>query len=230
MSGLLELCINDKIHNIKEFFSKNKDISETDVIDSMIYICKNDRCECLEIFYGINVTYLNMLLYCGLTPFLIACKYNSRRCITFFIKNGFLSGRKDAKTTALMIACDQRNISLIILLLKIGVNINEYNSKNETALIFSCSTGNDTATRVLIRSGAKLNLRDSYGMTALIHAVVANNSKCVKLLLEAGALISKVDNAGNNASAVANNMMHHDISNILKEHIKNRIGKYCKIR
>lgn len=199
--------------------------SETFVADSLTHICKNDEVEWLEIFYGVKRVNLDVSLRCGLTPFLLSCKYNSKKCIIFFIKNGFLNGRKNVHITALTIACDQHNLPLLNLLLKVGVNVDERNIEGETVLIHSCSTANHAATEMLIRSGANLNMVDSYGKTALIHAVESNSKKCVRLLLDAGAMVYKKDNAGNTASTIANNMMHSDILHMMKEHMKKTIGK-----
>jgi uncharacterized protein len=75
----------------------------------------------------------------------------------------------------------------VVLLKKLGANINRKNKKDETAIMFASEEGNTDIVNYLIEQGAVVNYKSKNNFTALMLAVINNKFETVARLLQAGA-------------------------------------------
>jgi uncharacterized protein len=101
--------------------------------------------------------------------------------------------------TALMLATEERDVSLVKLLLSRGADPN--NARNwagDTALMYAALRSLELV-QVLIAAGADVNARSKTGATALIHAAGSDQSVIVRTLLDAGAQLEAKTQRGRTA-------------------------------
>ena len=120
--------------------------------------------------------------------------YNNNK----ILKNNFNIETLDSNgVTALIYAINNKNISLINLLLQKGANIENTDSTGDTPLIVAINIMIDTDFEIIIillEHGADIENRDLYGNTPLIVACLNKNIDLVKLLISRGSDINSYNN------------------------------------
>lgn len=111
-----------------------------------------------------------------------------------------LKHRKDLdgyeQRTPLTWAVLKDRTSLVKLLLRAGVAVDEKDEMQETALQLASISGNEAVLMLLIEAGADINMPDSKKTTSLIHAIVERNATAARLLIENGARVNESDDIG----------------------------------
>jgi ankyrin repeat protein len=97
--------------------------------------------------------------------------------------------------TALYLACQNGNATMIEKLLKAGADANATVSENETALMTAARTGVVDAAKVLLDHGAKVDARENWhGETALMWAVAEGHAEMARELIAHGADVNARSN------------------------------------
>lgn len=92
--------------------------------------------------------------------------------------------------TALMFACHNNNIQIVLLLLRNRAEINKQDMFRGTALIYAARHGHIGVVMILLDTGAYLDVQDINGMTALMLASYCNHLDICKALISKGADVS----------------------------------------
>ena len=98
---------------------------------------------------------------------------------------------------------DERSISHLKLLIKLGAKIDQVDKNKRSALMISSSLGRIEALELLIKHGSQIDMFDKFGWTALMLAVYYNQKEVVKLLLLNGADVNISTKKGLSALKVA---------------------------
>jgi ankyrin repeat protein len=117
----------------------------------------------------------------------------------FLISVGVSVDFERLDSTALILASQNCNNEMILLLIEAGANVNRAGSSGPTPLICAASTGDVTVVRNLIERGADVNLQSmSDSTTPLIEATREGYPDVVRELLSAGA---NIDGTGDDGMA-----------------------------
>lgn len=105
--------------------------------------------------------------------------------LLFTNAHGDIQARKDY--ALVLAAAFNSNIKPIVLLLKLGANINACGCAGTTPLIYAAGNGFTEIVKLLLKSGANVNLRNMWDETALIRAQkrVPGNKELIELLIKA---------------------------------------------
>ena len=106
-------------------------------------------------------------------------------------------------TTALIMASEIGNISVIKALLKLNADIDYVDNAGKTALMFASEKGNADAVRVLISSGADVEAVDKDENNPLMYASQKGNTNIIHQLIEAGAKVFFQNKNGYTALMIA---------------------------
>jgi ankyrin repeat protein len=114
------------------------------------------------------------------------------------LRNGAAAdARGMQQATALMMAAEHGDTSIMRALLDAGADANALRSGGVTPLMHAAAGGDAAAVKILIDAKAKLSARATKnGMTALRAAVTTGSVESVKLLLSAGADRNEQDDSG----------------------------------
>ena len=91
------------------------------------------------------------------------------------IKNNF------NQNTALLNACERRNIEGVKVLLEYNANINVQDEFKKTPLILACDANSYDMVKILLEHNADINIQTKSGYTALILAAMHNHINIVKI-------------------------------------------------
>ena len=94
---------------------------------------------------------------------------------------------RSTNSTALMMAANRGNCSIMKKLIDKGASVNGCNSDGTTTIMFAILNSKIEAVQLLIDSGAIIDAQDGYGDTALMWAVNRGYVNIVEVLLNAGA-------------------------------------------
>lgn len=75
-----------------------------------------------------------------------------------------------------------KGLEVIKLLIKDGIDVNDYNGYNWTPLILAGNMDRLDVVKLLIASGADINLKDKSGNSAITWAISNNNKKVLNYL------------------------------------------------
>ena len=111
------------------------------------------------------------------------------------INQGVDVNAKDSEgRSALFAAIPMGDITIVLLLIAHGANVNESRS-GCTPLMFACSIGNFKIVEILIQEEANLNDIDQFsGYSAIVCATINGNEAIMNLLIKKGADVSIDDN------------------------------------
>ena len=101
------------------------------------------------------------------------------------------------------------NISLDLLILAKGDEVNASYEGADTALMSVSRFGDVLWVKSLIKKGADVNMKNKHGTTALMMATRKGNDDCTEALLEAGADVNAVNNSGCHALMFAAQTMNY---------------------
>lgn len=93
----------------------------------------------------------------------------------------------------LQYAAAHGQVSLIQMLLKLGLDVNEKGSSGNRALDIACLKGNVAIVKILVENGADVKLRNSAGTTPLHDAALSGDAAVGEILLARGAEIDAAD-------------------------------------
>ena len=94
------------------------------------------------------------------------------------------------------------NTDEVLMLLKMGADVNARDEDGKTALHNASQSGYTEIVRLLLDNGADVNAKDNYGRTALHNASESGYTEIVRLLLNNGADINAKDKWGQTALSV----------------------------
>jgi RNA polymerase sigma factor (sigma-70 family) len=98
--------------------------------------------------------------------------------------------------TALHLATNRGDTTIVTFLLSQGADVNATNSYGMTPLHNAVIMRRLDLARLLLEAGADVNAKTSVGQTPLHHAVLRANEEMARLLLAHGAVLNVADNAG----------------------------------
>ena len=101
--------------------------------------------------------------------------------------------------TALHLAAEQANLSIIEILLEAGLDIDARDEEGQSALHVAVLERREASVKLLLDKGADRDLSDQDGRTALHLAAENGNSEVVKLLLDYQVKVNAKDHSGRTA-------------------------------
>lgn len=104
--------------------------------------------------------------------------------------------RGEKGRTALHIAAAEGHVEVVLLLLKVGAEVDMLDDQQITALIAASDKGHETVARVLLDFGADIHLSDGKQGRPLNYAARGGHEDVVRLLVEKGAHIPTKDKQG----------------------------------
>jgi serine/threonine-protein phosphatase 6 regulatory ankyrin repeat subunit B len=120
----------------------------------------------------------------------------------------------DTLKTPLMLACERKNIGIMVLLLAKNPTIGQVDAKKNSIVIYACAHKSSlyletVLANVNVNDVTYLlkNSRNIYGVTPLIKACI-HNSECVDLLLNYGVNVNDRNNSGTTALMIACDNKH----------------------
>ena len=87
--------------------------------------------------------------------------------------------------------------TILGLLLKFGLDLEQRNNEGETLLLLCASKGCDERTKCLVEAGANVNVTSRIGDTPLLLSAKPTCEQTIKCLIKAGANVNFTDKAGN---------------------------------
>lgn len=128
--------------------------------------------------------------------FIYALKNGDHKVVNFFINNPTklpftLSSNEINNNMLLHYACLLGSLSVVQLLIKVGVNIDQFDIKGNTALNYACLSGSLSVVQLLINKGCNINLKNSNGFNSLDFAQNINTNKEITNLLVTKLLAEK---------------------------------------
>ena len=130
--------------------------------------------------------------------------------------------------TPLIVACrHNRGRGAMALLREPNLDVNHANRYRNTALFWAALYGDRTvAAELLKRPGIHLDHVNEFGETALMWAVKSGRTSVVQLLLQHGATADLADARNHSPLAVAVTREHHDIAQLLNDHLLQLRNQY----
>ena len=117
--------------------------------------------------------------------------------------------------SALYVAAQYGDVSLIKALLERGANIDRQQHEGKTALMEAVLHHHEAATRLLLSRGANVNLQNIAGRTALMAAAINGNVEIAAMLIEHSANVKLQDVSGKSALDLALEERHPEIVALL---------------
>ena len=138
-----------------------------------------------------------------LTPLMYAIEYGKNDLIYELIEPATINQESFFGKTALILAIEQGNTSLMQELVQRGANVNQKNYMGNAPIGYAVISEDPNLVRQLISSGANVNTFNQYGSTPLIEAAYFNLPQIASLLINAGADRNHRANYGDNAFDIA---------------------------
>jgi ankyrin repeat protein len=114
--------------------------------------------------------------------------------------------------SALMVACEEADLSIVHDLISRGALINTFNDYGNSPLILAAFYGRNDIVQELLNHGALINsMSPQRTWTALMSACEQNHLSTVRLLLDNGADLNAINNDNINALQFAINAGHQEI-------------------
>ncbi|KAI0478440.1 kinase-like domain-containing protein [Xylariaceae sp. FL0804] len=119
----------------------------------------------------------------------LAAKSGSTELIEYLIAKGVdpLTCRAGSGKTPLMAAAEMKRTGAAKLLVSLGVEVDERDSKNQTALLYAAASGNTHIATLLIANGADIMACDDDDITPLHEAASKGHLDICKYLIKKGA-------------------------------------------
>lgn len=98
--------------------------------------------------------------------------------------------------TALMLALQTGQVSVIRLLLEKGASVNDKDGDGNPTLMYAILIGDKCVLQMLLEKGANVEQKSKEGMTALIYAIILGRMDIVQLLMKKGANLEQKTETG----------------------------------
>jgi len=134
-----------------------------------------------------------------------------------------------AQTSYLIVACQQKDIKSVKLLLEHNCDINIVNESGRTALIYAVETGNIEIVKLLLKYNSDINIGDKFGKTPFIHAVRYGHIDIIKFLIKNSHKINQKDRKNKTALMHAIELGCTEIVDILLRTNKYNINDQDKL-
>ncbi len=149
------------------------------------------------------------------TPLMYAIEFGKNDLVYELIDRATINQENFFGKTALFLAIESGNLSLMQELLRQGANINYQNYMGNTAIGYAVANNQPAMVRQLISSGAQVNTYNQYGSTPLIEAAYFNLPEIASILIGAGADRNHRANYGDNAYDLAQKLGNTAVLQVL---------------
>ena len=125
--------------------------------------------------------FVNLRIYLGQTPLILAADKGYTKMVQFFIESGANPNLQAGSLgrTALMIAADKGYTEIAQSLIRSEAKLNLQDYLGRTALMFAARKHHRQIAQLLINSGAKVGIRDNFGNTVRTMTI---DSQVIKLI------------------------------------------------
>lgn len=168
----------------------------------------------------------------GLTPLLVACKWNYLKSIKILLEHGANVNLMNVnRETPLFYACVKNHPDVVKILMDYGADYTISNPSGFTPLTYSCITVNVDCVRKLLESGVNPDLPDINGRMPLLIATKSKQVKAhliVQLLLKYGANLYIQDDRGKGLIEIALEKQSSIIALIIHQEYEKRIELFNK--
>lgn len=215
--------------------SMGLDVNETDNngMSPIFYAAMFNQAITVVFLYKRNAV-LDFILNDGNDLLLTSVNYGSKEVVETLINLGLdINFTNYENQTALHIAIRNKDLNIILLLLKYGIDTN-INSKNGSVLHEAIAINSPEIVSFLMLYGVKSNLLDREGNTAfhrlsLTLGDLESKKQCIDLLIKYGCDINKKNNEGNTPMHFAASIQDKYLMKALvlsgaKQSLKNNIG------
>lgn len=151
----------------------------------------------------------------NVTPLMYAIEFDKDDLIYELIDRASLNQESFFGKTALMLAIEKGNLSLMQELIRQGANVNYKNYIGNTPIGYAVANNHPAIVRQLISSGATVNTYNQYGSTPLIEAAYFNLPEIASILINAGADRNHRANYGDNAIDLAQKLGNTSVLQVL---------------
>lgn len=153
----------------------------------------------------------------GSTALTIACAMGYPKIVAILLqKKASVNEANDKGLTPLFMACYNKNLEIVKLLLKFDVTVNQ-EVQGHHALYIACQEGAFDIVKLLLEQGALVNFSKNNGATPLFIACQRGYIEIVKLLLEHQADLHQTQMQGATPFFVACQNGHVDVAKLLLE-------------
>lgn len=164
---------------------------------------------------------VKLLLDAGIKPnnrqdLIEACKQNNEEILQFLLQKNSsnINYQNEEGKTALMIACETGNPTLVSLLLNAGADPN-IKDKNDEAPLINWGCTNTEIIRLLLSAGADIHIMNKDRNTALMNSCYFGNYEAAKLLIQHGSELNTKNNQGLSPLMIAGQHGHIDMVKLL---------------
>ena len=161
----------------------------------------------------------------GITSLMSAVVGNDIDGVRFFSKSGsaILNQKNSGGATALHIACREKNLEAVKILLENKADVNVSDNEDWTPIMRASLAGESEIVRLLLENNAQANNLNSVKESAIIHAASSDCFECLNLMLEKFNFIKLMnfELLKNQLSLAYNISQNHD-----KKEIQNLISAY----
>ncbi|HEB41882.1 MAG TPA: hypothetical protein ENI08_02595, partial [Candidatus Dependentiae bacterium] len=174
----------------------------------------------------VDDTVVNVKNSDGDTPLMLVSYFGNQEFARALLNNYKIHVNKKGKNgrTALFVAAQKNNPSMVMLLLQYGAEPNIGDNENNTTLCFAAQHGNTRMIDSLWRYGAQINLKGKGGRTPLAVAAAHGHKDAIDMLINAGARFSIRDNQSNTPFLLAAQYGRTDVVNYLLQYRGNDIN------
>ena len=166
----------------------------------------------------------------GYDALFYACEDNHMKIVKLLLEKPYIDvNRHDEDNEHPLFSSAADNYDMFKLLLELGADHNIVYDRGLTTLMNACEWGSIEVVKLLLELGADINIVDDYNKTALMYACERGHIKIVKLLLEHGADVNIKDETGCDALSITLDNENADITNLIKNHIKNKKMDVLKV-